>query len=113
MKLTVIVMSLVLSASAFSATVLNGVTLSNLPTASKTYEKKFEYGSAIDHLLAKTKMREECLKDKADAEAFITKSGSKVLASAGCAVNVNDKAFCDQGGCEGVSLATSFEVIFK
>lgn len=110
MKLSVMIATFVICSSSFAATIANGIELKGLPTASKSY-KKF-LGHFEDRHGAELAMREECLKDKASAEAFITKSDSKILKSSGCEVSLNS-GYADQGGYQPDSLSTNFEVIFK
>ncbi len=113
MKITTIVLGLVISSASFSASILNGVTLSGLPTASKSYYKNLGNSNEISDV--KASMEATCKFDKAAAEAFLVKTGSKILASEGCSVNVVDNNnYCDQGGCgNGIEVTTKFEVTFK
>ena len=112
MKMTAIVLGLVISSTTFSATILNGITLSGLPTASKSYYKSLNNSTEITDV--KVTMEGTCKFDKAAAEALLLKTGSKILASEGCSVNVTDDSYCDQGGCgNGIVVDTKFEITFK
>lgn len=115
MKITAIVLGLAISSAAFSATILNGVTLSGLPTASKSYAQN--PGSMNDAIEVKATMEAACKSDKAATEALLIKNGSKILASEGCTVKVIDYSYpnCDQGGCgnSGIMVDTKFVVTFK
>lgn len=112
MKFTAIVLGLAISSAAFSATILNGVKLSGLPTASKFYSKSLSGTSEISNVSAD--LQASCKADRAAAEALLVKSGSKILASEGCVMNVNSNNYCDQGGCDdSTTVDTKFEITFK
>lgn len=112
MKLSVLVLGLAISSASFSATILNGVTLAGLPTASKSYYKSLSNSNEIRDV--KATMEDTCKFDKAAAEALLLKTGSKILASEGCSANVTDDTYCDQGGCgNGIVVDTKFEITFK
>lgn len=110
MKLSAMIVALVICSSSFAATVLNGVTLTNLPKASKTYTKEVLNDGEI--VPVQDALRAECLNDKKSAEAFLTRSGSKILASTGCSVSVVP-GYSDQGGYAPTRVTTGFEVTFK
>lgn len=110
MKLSVLIATFAISFSSLATTLENGVKLSNLPTATKSYHKFLE--DFTDRVNARNLMKQECLKDKAAAEAFIVKSGSKVLTSTGCNV-YETPGYADQGGYRPDAIETNFEVVFK
>ena len=109
MKYSSLVFSLLFSTSTFAGTIGNNIQLSNLPTASKSYEvsafTEAEASAAKDVVLL------NCKKDKAEAEAIIAKLGSKILSSKGCSVSVSG-GFYDQNGSD-YKIRTEFEVVFK
>lgn len=109
MKHSLVVFSLFFTSISFAGTIGNGVKLSNLPTASKSYSvtalTEAEIATAKEAVVA------NCKKDKAEAEAIIAKLGSKVLSSVGCSAKVSG-GFYDQGGSD-YKVETDFEVVFK
>lgn len=110
MKLSAMIVTFAICSSAFAASIANGIKLNNLPSATKSYSKIL--GNFEDRTTAPNLMKEECLKDKAAAEAFVVKNGGKVLTSTGCEVS-EKTGYADQGGYEPDSISTSFEVVFK
>ncbi len=109
MKHSAIVFSLMFSSLSFAGTFGNGVQLSNLPTASKTYSVTAFTEAEV--AVAKEKIVANCKKDQAEAKAIIAKLGSKVLSSEGCSVNVSG-GFYDQAGSD-YKVSTQFEIVFK
>lgn len=109
MKYSSLVFTVLISSSTFAGTIGNNIQLSNLPTASKSYEvsafTEAEVASAKESVLA------NCKKDKAEAEAIVAKLGSKVLSSEGCSVTVSG-GFYDQNGSD-YKVSAKFEVVFK
>jgi hypothetical protein len=110
MKLSAMIAVFAFCSSSFAATFANGIQLNNLPSATKSYSKML--GGFEDRATAPNLMKEECLKDKAAAEAFIVKSGSKILTSTGCEVR-EIAGYADQGGYQPDEIVTNFEVVFK
>lgn len=112
MKYSILFLSLAMSSTVFSASIINDIQLSNLPTASKTYRKVAPSMDEANVLLSE--VQKECALDKSSAEAFVVKSGSKILSSSGCKTTIEDRSYCSQAGCgEGFVVTTSFEVTFK
>lgn len=113
MKFSVLTVLFVLSTSVSAATLKNGVKLSNLPTASKSYSKSLETASEVP--AARMLLESECKKDMAEALNFVARNKGVVLASEGCKVSEKiGSGYCDQGGCDlGSSVTTSFEILFK
>lgn len=113
MKISVLTVLFVLSASVSAATLKNGVKLSNLPTASKSYSKSLD--SAAEVPAARMLLEAECKKDMAEALNFIARNKGIILASEGCKVSEKiGSGNCDQGGCDlGAAVTTNFEVLFK
>ncbi len=110
MKLSIAFMALVISSVSF-ANVPNDITLSNLPTASKEYSQVTLNESDVAHF--KSLMEKQCSADKKAAEAFVLKSGSKILSTAGCEVKIEDSRVWDQGADLAIKLTTDFKVLFK
>lgn len=108
MKHSLVVFSLFISSISFAGTIGNGVTLSNLPTASKSY---VEYALSADDQMAKDTVVTKCKYDKVETERAIAKLGAKIITSEGCTPRVSG-GFYDQGGSE-YKVETEFEVVFK
>lgn len=113
MKLSVLVLGLAISSASFATTVLNNITLSGLPTLSKSYARTAQTASEAESM--KASMAFYCNQDMTQAVAYVQRIGSKVLVTEGCKVDVKDNTFpCDQGGCgTGIEVTTGFEVTFK
>lgn len=112
MKLSVLFLTLVLSSASFGATILNGVELAGLPTATKFYSKVAKSTSEVESL--KAEMKEACNADKTNTADYLTRTGNKIMATQGCEVRTSQETYCDQGGCaEGINLSTGFSVTFK
>lgn len=111
MKLSIAFAALVFSTVSF-ATVPNDIVLTNVPTASKSYSQVTFNDSDIAPF--KATLEAACVADKKAAEAFVLKTGSKILSSTGCKMDVTDRRYYDQGGPgEGVVITTEFKVLFK
>ena len=110
MKHSLVVISLFISSLSFAGTIGNGITLSNLPKASKSYSKSVF--SEADVPATKESVIASCKKDKAEAEAIVVKLGSKILSSEGCMASVRG-GYVDQGGSFDYEVTAQFEVIFK
>lgn len=109
MKHSLVVFSLFFTSISFAGTIGNGVKLSNLPTASKSYSVKVISEGEISALFQKVEAN--CEKDKAEAIAIISKLGSKVLSEEGCKAKIIG-GYYDQGGSD-MKVETKFEVVFK
>lgn len=99
------------SVSFSQAASLNGVTLSNVPTASKSYSKEVISGADVSTSIANLKA--ECSSDMMSTLADLKKKGARVIKSSGCDVLLEELNGCDQGGCSlGTFVHTNFEILF-
>ncbi len=99
------------SVSLSQAATLNGVTLSNVPTASKSYQKEVLSNETV--VDAAAKMQAECSKDMADTLADLEKKQLRIVKKTDCKVSIHELNGCDQGGCNiGTFLSANFEILF-
>lgn len=108
MKLATVAFGMILSLSSFAAEI-NGIQITGLPTASKSYERVVTVESEV--AAAEASVKAACLRDKANAETFTQDKGFNIVSSTGCKVSTRN-AYSDMQG-PRYEISSSFEVLFK